>query len=122
MSRKVAGPEADELAPEVIGWLDRNLGPAYPWRGNYPELEQCIKNVLIRRDYRPSLSRAEDPFAEDFRSGRLTAEELLARYCTLVYRQTGSYEETARRLKLDRRTVKSKVIPADERRSDRTPQ
>jgi hypothetical protein len=27
-----------------------------------------------------------------------------------VYRQTGSYEETARRLRLDRRTVKSKVL------------
>jgi DNA-directed RNA polymerase specialized sigma24 family protein len=27
----------------------------------------------------------------------------------LVYAQTGSYEETARRLQLDRRTVKSKI-------------
>ncbi len=39
----------------------------------------------------------------------MTADELLSRYCTLVYRQTGSYEETARRLGIDRRTVKSKV-------------
>ncbi len=81
--------------------------------------------MLIRRDYRPSRPRAQDPaeeLAQEFRAGRLTAEELLSRYCTVVYRQTGSYEETARRLKLDRRTVKSKVIPAAERRSDRTPQ
>ena len=125
MSRKVAGPEAGELAREVISWIDGNLEPDYPWPGNYRELEQCIKNVLIRRDYRPSRPRAQDPaeeLAQEFRAGRLTAEELLSRYCTVVYRQTGSYEETARRLKLDRRTVKSKVIPADERRSDRTPQ
>jgi hypothetical protein len=33
----------------------------------------------------------------------------LCRYCTLVYAQTGSYLETARRLQLDRRTVKSKI-------------
>jgi DNA-binding CsgD family transcriptional regulator len=50
-----------------------------------------------------------DELAREFRAGRLTADELLRRYCTYIYRQTGSYEETARRLKLDRRTVKSKI-------------
>jgi len=72
--------------------------------------------VLIRRDYRPSRADAENPvdqFAQDFRMGRLTAEQLLSRYCAAVYRQTGSYEETARRLQLDRRTVKSKVLAND---------
>jgi hypothetical protein len=57
--------------------------------------------------YRPSRSGGEDPLdrlARDFRGGRLTAEQLLSRYCALVYRQTGSYEETARRLGIDRRT------------------
>jgi DNA-directed RNA polymerase specialized sigma24 family protein len=34
---------------------------------------------------------------------------MIRRYNTLVYAQTGSYEETARRLQLDRRTVKSKI-------------
>jgi hypothetical protein len=41
--------------------------------------------------------------------GTLPAEELLRRYCTLVYARTGSYEAAARRLGLDRRTVKAKV-------------
>lgn len=44
-------------------------------------------------------------------TGTLTADELLGRYCTLVFAQTGSYVETARRLQLDRRTVKSKIDP-----------
>ena len=39
----------------------------------------------------------------------LTADELLKRYCTLVYAQTRNYRETARRLELDRRTVKSRI-------------
>ena len=41
----------------------------------------------------------------------MTADELLRRYCTIVYVQTGNYVETARRLAVDRRTVKSKIDP-----------
>ena len=50
-----------------------------------------------------------DEFANEARAGRLTANDLLTRYVTIVYSRTGSYEETARRLELDRRTVKAKV-------------
>jgi DNA-directed RNA polymerase specialized sigma24 family protein len=52
---------------------------------------------------------AREALSEDLLHGRLTADELLRRYCTLVYAETGSYEETARCLQLDRRTVKSKI-------------
>ena len=93
-------------------WIDGNLGPTYSWPGNFRELEQCVKNVLIRRNYRP-IGTATDNTAEEFLrdagAGLLTADVLLRGYVTLVYSQTGSYEETARRLAIDRRTVKSKV-------------
>jgi hypothetical protein len=111
-ARRVAGADAEELASEVTNWVSRHLPLDYPWPGNYRELEQCVKNVLIRRDYRPSPPRAAtavDECAHEFLSGGITAGQLLSRYCTLVYHRTGSYEETARRLELDRRTVKSKV-------------
>jgi hypothetical protein len=39
----------------------------------------------------------------------LTADEVLNHYASLVYRQCGSYVETAKRLGLDRRTVKARV-------------
>jgi hypothetical protein len=55
------------------------------------------------------VSDAVDEFMGDLRAGRLTAGEALSRYSTIVYRQTGSYEETARRLGVDRRTVKSRI-------------
>ena len=112
MARRVAGAEAKDLACEVMDWIEGNLGRQYEWPGNYRELEQCVKNVLIRRNYRPSRGGSRDvveAFAADTREGRLTADELLGRYVTIVYSRTGSYEETARRLGLDRRTVKAKI-------------
>ncbi len=120
MSRRVAGPGAPELAAEVtrevIDWIAENLPPRYEWPGNYRELEQCVKNVLIRRDYRPSRSRPSaspgnslEDLQRDFSAGRLKAEDLICHYASLVYRLTGSYEETARRIGLDRRTIKAKV-------------
>jgi len=112
MSRRVAGADSDELAGEVARWVERNLKPGYPWPGNYRELEQCVKNVLIRRGYRPLGAGVRDPidqFSADLRAGRLSADKALSRYATIVYGQTGSYEETARRLSIDRRTVKSKI-------------
>jgi len=112
MARRVAGSEAEPLAEEVEDWMSKHLSPNYAWPGNYRELEQCVRNVLIRKHYEPPESRAasaRETLSEDLLKGRLTADELLRRYCTLVYAETGSYEETARRLQLDRRTVKSKI-------------
>jgi len=112
MARKIAGAESEALAAEAMQWVEQNLGAGYKWPGNYRELEQCVRNVLIRRDYRPSRTESgdtADELARELRAGRLTADQLLRRYCTYIYRQTGSYEETARRLQLDRRTVKAKT-------------
>jgi len=107
--------EAGPLAQEVVEWIDKNLGLAYPWPGNFRELEQCVRNVMIRKDYRPLSRAARDPAEEIIdlvRNGSLTAEDLLRRYCTLVYASAGgNCQEAARRLGLDHRTVKSKIDP-----------
>ena len=71
-----------------------------------------MRNLVLRGDYRPAgpLVRAG---AEDWNvlmeSGALTAEELLRRYTRIVFAQAGSIEATARRLDLDRRTVKARL-------------
>ena len=74
-----------------------------------------MSNILIRREYLPpARAAAEDPrreIAEEILAARLSVDEVLGRYCTLVYAETGSYQESARRLGLDRRTVKARVDP-----------
>ena len=70
---------------------------------------------MIRGEYQPPHHEAGDvvdAIADSVRTGTLTADELLRRYCTLVYARTGSYQETARRLGIDRRTVRDKIDAA----------
>jgi DNA-binding NtrC family response regulator len=113
LAQRVAGdPEAESLAEETERWIDANLGDGYGWPGNVRELEQCVRNVMIRGEYRPphaASASARQRVADEVLAGSLSAEELLRRYCTLVYAETGSYQETGRRLGLDRRTVKDKI-------------
>ena len=112
--RLVGEAEAEPLALEVEEWIGRNLPRDYAWPGNVRELEQCIRNIMMHRDYQP-LRVGKRGYHEDLANalgaGALTAEEVLRRYCTLVYARTRNYRETARRLGLDQRTVRSKVIP-----------
>ena len=112
MTLRTVGADAELCLPEIEEWIQANLPSDYDWPGNYRELEQCVRNVIIRRSYRPlgqPPASQEDEFFARFRAGGLTADEVLARYAAQVYRLTGSYGEAARRMGLDRRTVKAKV-------------
>jgi DNA-binding NtrC family response regulator len=112
MTLRTVGDEAERCLPEVEQWIAKQLPADYAWPGNYRELEQCVRNVIIRRTYRPLAQAAnnhEDDFFARFRAGHLSADELLSRYAARVYELTGSYEEAARRMGVDRRTVKAKV-------------
>lgn len=104
--------EAELVAVDVIRWIDRSLGRDYDWPGNFRELEQCVKNVLVRNEYVP-LRRERmgesRTLADDFERGEMTIEELLQRYCRLVHQQTGGYAQAARVLGIDQRTTKRYV-------------
>jgi transcriptional regulator with AAA-type ATPase domain len=117
---RIVGPEeAEEVTSEVIAWIEGNLGREYDWPGNVRELEQCVRNVVVRKEYRPTpKGREASSGLVDLREAELTAEELIERYCFHLYERTGSYLETARRLGLDRRTVKSKILAFRKRRED----
>lgn len=109
--RLLPDEEAHTLAEEVATWIDGNMPPSYPWPGNVRELDQCVRNILVRKHYAPAPLETHDTFFEDFAAGTLSAEAVLQRYCTTVYAMTGNYQETARRLRVDHRTVKAKIDP-----------
>jgi len=112
ISQRVAGPEWEEVAGEVQSWIGEHLGMEYSWPGNIRELEQCVRNVMIRREYHPAgnlVSGIDERLPVGFQEGSLSLEEICGLYCTHVYSRAGSFVETARRLKIDRRTVKKYV-------------
>jgi transcriptional regulator with GAF, ATPase, and Fis domain len=115
LARRIVAPEeAEQLAEEVVGFVDRELGLDYPWPGNVRELEQCVRSVLLHGSYCPPAldvkDAGDDGISNALREG-LSADDLLRRYVTHAYARVGSYEAAARCLGLDRRTVKAKLDP-----------
>ena len=117
----ISGDQAVALTGEVERWIHQHpqLGHDYAWPGNFRELEQCVRNVIIRKEYHPAFSAeqdaANDPqssFAAAVREASLTRDELVSQYCTFVYAQTKNYEKAAARLGIDSRTFKSKIDQA----------
>ena len=81
--------------------------------GNVRELEQAVRRILLTHRYITDLGtrleREDDPAAgliSAMKEGNLNAQQLLASYCAILYERYGTYEEVARRTRLDRRTVK----------------
>ena len=121
IARRVVGKEESEtVTKEVLEWIESHLERDYAWPGNVRELEQCVRNIVIRNAYRPAAIGGETNSVVDLDRAELSAEELLSQYCAVVYARTGSYVDTARKLGLDRRTVKSKVEAFHRRRPSTT--
>jgi len=109
VATNVAGEaEAEAITRDAMRVIHKRLGDGYPWTGNFRELEQCVRSVMLRDDYSPALVAAPSENSAVL-DGRMTEDELLRWYTTLVYRRTRSYQETARRLGIDRRTARSRV-------------
>lgn len=89
------------------------LGDGYHWPGNFRELEQCVRNLILRGRYNSIGSDIGDTLAEALRDVRCTADELLSAQCRAAYARLGTYQAVAAELGIDRRTVRAKMeVPA----------
>jgi len=112
---RISGHSDTELLDFIVSRLCDDLPADYPWPGNVRELEQAVRRILLNNRYHgdPAVTtQAGTKLADDFSAGKLTAQELLSRYCYQLHQRLGSYEEVARQVKLDRRTVKKYVQDA----------
>ena len=113
LSRRVAGEEsAAEVTRDTLAFIERELGYDYSWPGNIRELEQCVRSVVVRGRYEPprdSTASQRDQLDRQLLESGLSLKQLEQRYARLVYQATGNYSEAARRLAIDRRTVRDHV-------------
>ena len=116
--------EVDALASEAVAWIEQHLGIDYPWPGNIRELEQRVKNVLIRKPDCPpnraagysapngnaaQAAQSDGSFVKALLAGDLTLDEVTQGYAAHVYQQTKRFDLAASKLGVNWRTVRSKV-------------
>lgn len=105
------------LTKKAVDWIVNRMRPSYAWPGNMRELEQCVRNVMIRKYYTPAkrhFAEAEfepsNRFAREIASGRFTQEQLTEHYVSMIYAaEVQHYGRAAKRLDMDWRTLKLKL-------------
>jgi len=111
---RMVGEECPEMSELVKDTIRRQLGPDYAWPGNFRELEQCVRRIVLKRSYegdrRRALADVRDRIIDGVDTGSLDAQELLSAYCTILHDRHGTYEHVARLANLDRRTVKKYIL------------
>ena len=116
---RMVGDGAERVMGRVREAIDRCLPKDYAWPGNVRELEQCVRRILLTNRYVPvtdrAATRAGRDLADRMEAGALSASDLLATYCAMLYERHGTLAEVARRTGLDRRTAK-KYVESEEGR------
>ncbi|MDD5484333.1 MAG: sigma 54-interacting transcriptional regulator [Kiritimatiellae bacterium] len=113
--QRLTGQESENLVAEIRDVFVKGLGDKYPWPGNVRELEQAVRRIMLTKQYEGDRIAMAKPDAQarllaGIEAGLLDAEALLSAYCNLLYQREGTYEEVARRTRLDRRTVKKYIL------------
>lgn len=111
LSRMTGNKEGNEALTEKIYRIVKQSVPKdYAWPGNVRQLEQTIRAIIINSDIGTlSDSTGSLDWQDQLRKGRLNAQQLLSYYCSMLYREKGSYESVAEITGLDRRTVKKHI-------------
>lgn len=108
--RRIIGRQSTELVEKLHHYITTNQPRDYAWPGNIRELEQCSRRILLNNNYSWQQDvHDEKTIISQMENGELTAQQLLAKYCSQLYSNRGTYEAVARLTELDRRTVKKYI-------------
>ncbi len=110
---RILGQPSPDLTEMVTDVIKERLGRNYMWPGNVRELEQCVRRILLKADYEGDRQAVgtdlKSEIVNGVETGDIDAHTLMSGYCRLLYQRHGTYEEVARRTRLDRRTVKKHI-------------
>jgi len=103
---------AKELSSRVVNKLESVLPSHYSWPGNFRELEQAVRNIIVHDEFVPLVNsdRNEEDIEGIYAGSQVTLSEWNQIYARKAYENTGSYREAARRLDADQRTIKKLVV------------
>ena len=111
--KRITGTSSPDLLQTILIVLEKELPRNYSWPGNVRELEQAVRRILLTNQYSGDTCKIptdlQSRLHQGIDDGTLNAQEIMAAYCTLLYQRCGTYEDVARKTKLDRRTVKKYV-------------
>lgn len=106
--KKLAGVEAPAIESMCRKVIKKQLGLLYPWPGNVRELEQCVRRIVLQKNYESTQVSSSNVPEELLQSG-WDARTLIGWYCDHLLDKSGSLDETARITRLDPRTVKKHI-------------
>jgi hypothetical protein len=116
--QRMTGEPSATLADRTLTTLARALPAGYAWPGNVRELEQAVRRILLTGRYEsaslplPDTTIDPEALTDAVRHGALTADELVARYCRMLYARHPNYTHIANQTGLDRRTVRKHIAAA----------
>lgn len=110
---KLFGAEgAKELSSKVVDRLQSVIPENYPWPGNFRELEQAVRNIIVHDEFVPLGQGSEIEFdiKQVYANTKLSLNGWSRIYAKKAYENAGSYREAARLLGVDQRTIKKWVL------------
>ena len=110
---KLFGAEgAKELSSKVVDRLQSVIPKNYPWPGNFRELEQAVRNIIVRDEFVPLGQGSEIEFDinQIYTNTQVSLNGWSQIYAKKAYENAGSYREAARLLAVDQRTLKKWVL------------
>ena len=111
---RILGTSAPDLVESVRVTIHQTLPADYHWPGNVRELEQCVRRILLKQGYEGDSGKngrgdSTMQLLIDMEQGTITIRELSSLYCKQLHQRLGSYEAVARKVGIDRRTVKKYI-------------